>query len=86
MRSTSSPSSSWRSAYAENVVCTCANCSAGVSPAISEEAVIAPALIIGLRGRPVRGSTLISLNGSPEGSTSIFAATASAPQSSSASP
>ncbi len=61
------------------------NRSAGFAPAMSEAAVIAPALIMGLRGRSVSGSRLISLNGSPEGSTSIFSATASTPRSASAS-
>ncbi len=38
-------------------------------PGTSEVAVMAPALIIGLRGRPVCGSRLIELNASPVGST-----------------
>jgi hypothetical protein len=46
--------------------------------------VIAPALIIGLRGRRVRESRLSSLNASPDGSTSIRASTASKPRVSSA--
>ena len=33
---------------------------------------MAPALIIGLRGMPVRGSRLMALNASPEGSTPTF--------------
>ena len=55
-------------------------------PANSEVAVIAPALIMGLNGRPVPGVRLMALNASPVGSTPIFANTASAPLSSRASP
>jgi hypothetical protein len=47
---------------------------------------MAPALIIGFIGRPVRGSRLIALNASPEGSTPTFRRTASAPWSSRAMP
>lgn len=47
---------------------------------------MAPALIIGLRGRPVEDSRLISLKASPVGSTPMRARTASWPQSSSARP
>ena len=47
--------------------------------------MIAPALIIGLRGRWVRESRLSSLNASPDGSTSISSSTASNPWVSSAS-
>ena len=46
-----------------------ANFSSAVSPAMSELMTIAPALIIGLNGRPAAGSRLIALNGSPLGST-----------------
>ena len=46
-----------------------ANFSSAVSPAMSELVTIAPALIIGFSGRPVSGSRLIALNGSPLGST-----------------
>ena len=42
-------------------------------------AAIAPALIIGLRGRPVPGSRLIELNASPVGSTPTFWSTAGRP-------
>ena len=49
-------------------------------------AAMAPALIIGLRGRWVTGCRLISLNRSPEGSTSIFASTCAVPLSMSAMP
>ena len=57
----------------------------GSSLLIAEAEVIAPALIIGLRGRSVTGSRLISLNGSPDGSTSTLPATTSSPRSASAS-
>lgn len=49
-----------------------------------EVAAIAPALIMGLEGRPVSGCREISLNASPLGSTSIFSNTPSAPRSVSA--
>ena len=55
-------------------------------PATIAVAVIAPALIIGLSGRPLFGSRLTSLNASPVGSTPIRRKTASFPRSSSASP
>ena len=45
-----------------------ANFSSAVSPAMSELVTIAPALMSGFRGRPVSGSRLIALNGSPLGS------------------
>ena len=51
-----------------------------------DPAAIAPALIIGLSGRPDRGARLISLNASPVGSTPILSSTAAFPQSSSARP
>ena len=38
-------------------------------------------MIMGLRGRPVDGSSEISLNASPDGSTSILSSTASRPRS-----
>ena len=50
------------------------------------DAAMAPALIIGLRGRWVTGCRLISLNSSPEGSTSIFSSTVLVPLSISAIP
>ena len=43
--------------------------------------VIAPMLIIGLRGRPVSRLREIWLNASPDGSTSTFSRTASIPRS-----
>ena len=49
----------------------------GVAPGTSDTAAMAPALIMGFFGALVRSSTLISLNASPEGSTPIFASTAS---------
>ncbi len=81
---TAASSSSSRPANREKDRRMRSNWSSGVSPATSDAAVMAPALIIGLRGRSVTGSRLISLNGSPDGSTSIFAATASSPRSASA--
>ena len=45
---------------------------------------MAPALIIGLAGRPVPGSMLTALNGSPLGSAETRASTASRPLSASA--
>ena len=45
-----------------------ANFSSAVSPAMSELVTIAPALMSGFSGRPVSGSRLIALNGSPLGS------------------
>ena len=62
-----------------------ANRSSGEDAGISETAAIAPALIIGFFGVLDRGSTLISLNASPEGSTPIEASTTSGPTISSAS-
>lgn len=59
--------------------------SSGEDAGTSETAAMAPALIIGFFGRLVARSTLISLNASPEGSTPIFASTASGPDLSSAS-
>ncbi len=55
-------------------------------PATSELAAMAPALIIGLRGRPLPGSRLISLKASPVGSTPMRASTSVLPRSSRASP
>jgi hypothetical protein len=60
--------------------------SSGESPATSEVAVMAPALIVGLRGRPLDDSRLISSKASPVGSTPMRASTAGLPRSSSASP
>jgi len=47
---------------------------------------MAPALIMGLRGRPVTGSRLMELKASPVGSIPIFAKTADVPLSSRANP
>ena len=47
---------------------------------------IAPAFTIGFHGRLVAGSTVIALNGFPDGSTPTLASTASRPRSSSARP
>src|SRR5207244_6738473 len=44
-------------------------------PAIIPAAAMAPALIIGLRGRPVPDSRLTALKASPVGSTPILAST-----------
>jgi hypothetical protein len=52
------------------------------SPGTSAEVAIAPALIIGFAGRPVIGSRLIALNGSPLGSAPTRPSTASRPCSS----
>ena len=49
------------------------------SPATNACAAMAPALIIGLRGRPVDGSNEISLKASPDGSTSIRSSTPASP-------
>ena len=49
-------------------------------------AAMAPALIIGLRGRPVPGSRLMALNASPVGSTPTFFNTSARVLSSSARP
>ena len=49
-------------------------------PAISAVVAIAPALTIGLAGRPVPASRLIALNGSPLGSAPTRASTASRPR------
>ena len=57
-----------------------------VSPGTSPHAAIAPALIIGLNGAPVRGFRLMALNASPVGSRPIFSRTAASPCASSASP
>ena len=48
--------------------------------------MIAPALIIGLSGRPLSGARLIELKASPLGSTPTLPSTASNPRSASASP
>ena len=50
-----------------------------VAPRTSPVAAIAPALIIGLKGRPLSRCRLIELKASPLGSTPIFDSTASAP-------
>jgi hypothetical protein len=55
------------------------NLASGVRPSINPVEAIAPALIIGLRGRPVSGSRLIELNASPVGSTPTFSATSVRP-------
>ena len=65
---------------------TRSTCSATLAPATMLDAAIAPALIIGLRGRWVTGCRLISLKRSPEGSTSILASTWAVPLSTSAMP
>ena len=54
-------------------------------PPTSEVVRIAPALTSGLAGRPVPGSRLMALNGSPLGSDPTRSSTASKPRSSSAS-
>ncbi len=76
---TASSTSSPRPAKAPNQSSARAKRSCPVSPATSEVAVMAPALIIGFFGRPVSGARLISLKASPEGSTSTLRATASSP-------
>jgi hypothetical protein len=53
---------------------------------IMPAAAMAPALIIGLRGRPVPGSRLMALKASPVGSTLIFLNTSARVLSSSANP
>src|SRR5262245_15071646 len=53
---------------------------------ISAEQAIAPALIIGLSGRPVSGYRLIELNASLDGSTPTLASVSSSPHASSARP
>ncbi|MGC0363764.1 hypothetical protein ABH922_001748 [Rhodococcus sp. 27YEA15] len=82
---TASLNVSSRPAYREYIARMRSKRVAGSAPDTRDAAVMAPALIIGLRGRSVCGSRLISLNGSPDGSTSIFSATASDPRSASAS-
>lgn len=59
--------------------------SSGSAPATSELVTMAPALTIGLGGRPVPGSRRIELNPSPLGSAPTRARTSSSPWSASAS-
>ena len=84
---TYTPSSSGRlrPAKPDSVSVIRRSCSSESAPATSPAVAIAPALIIGLRGRPVVGSRLIALNASPLGSTPTFSITASTPMSCSAS-
>ena len=65
---------------------TRSTCRGTSAPLTMLDAAIAPALIIGLRGRWVTGCRLISLNRSPDGSTSILASTCLVPLSISAMP
>jgi hypothetical protein len=74
-----SSTSSARPAKADNAVWIRAQRPPGPESATSEVVRMAPALIIGLAGRPVPGSMLTALNGSPLGSAETRARTASRP-------
>ena len=85
--STASSTPSSRPAKADNPCLTASSRSSWVASGslTSVCVVMAPMLIIGLRGRPVSRSREIWLNASPDGSTSTFSRTASIPRSRSAS-
>lgn len=83
---TASSVRSRRPAKAERPWTTRSTRSTGLRSAepVSECTVMAPALIMGLRGRPVSPSREISLNASPDGSTPTLASTGANPRSASA--
>jgi hypothetical protein len=79
-----SSTSSGRPANADRTAWIRAKRTSGPEPVTSDVVRIAPALTIGLAGRPVPGSRLTALNGSPLGSAETRASTASRPRSASA--
>ena len=78
-RKTASLTSSGRPAKAETAAIIAAIAASSVSPGIRPAAAMAPALTMGLNGRPEPAASVMALNASPVGSTPMCRRTPASP-------